>query len=221
MNYIYDITLNFNKNNLYEFYEWKDEDEVEFILKIPVFKVSYEDFISIKNNDIIVSKNFLNLILDKTEVYAPNSIKIIKYSCVLACEKSVVALEFDSDGKSYMKSNISVDEEEEILDYVSDIKYSIIDYKVTNKKNNKLNFCTREERETQKYLLNKIEKMLKNNEDSKLKYIFYEIYNEKTDDVDRIYSKLINITKNKDSKFIKLKNLIYLIENKKIVSNNS
>ena len=188
MNYIYDITLNFNKNNLYEFYEWKDEDEVEFILKIPVFKVSYEDFISIKNNDIIVSKNFLNLILDKTEVYAPNSIKIIKYSCIFACEKSVVALEFDSDGKSYMKSNISVDEEE---------------------------------RETQKYLLNKIEKMLKNNEDSKLKYIFYEIYNEKTDDVDRIYSKLVNITKNKDSKFIKLKDLIYLIENKKIVSNNS
>lgn len=221
MNYIYDITLNFNKNNLYEFYEWKDEDEVEFILKIPVFKVSYEDFISIKNNDIIVSKNFLNLILDKTEVYAPNSIKIIKYSCIFACEKSVVVLEFDSDGKSYMKSNISVDEEEEILDYVSDIKYSIIDYKVTNKKNKKLNFCTREERETQKYLLNKLEKMLKNNEDSKLKYIFYEIYNEKTDDVDRIYSKLINITKNKDSKFIKLKNLICLIENKKIVSNNS
>lgn len=37
MNYIYDITLNFNKNNLYEFYEWRDEDVPEFILKIPVF----------------------------------------------------------------------------------------------------------------------------------------------------------------------------------------
>ena len=48
MNYIYDITLNFNKNNLYEFYEWKEEDDAEFILKIPMFKVSTEDIVNIK-----------------------------------------------------------------------------------------------------------------------------------------------------------------------------
>ena len=33
----------------------------------------------------------------------------------------------------------------------------------------------------------------------------------------KVYSKLINITKNNDNKFIKLKNLIGLIENKKIM----
>ena len=48
MNYIYDITLNFNKNNLYEFYEWKEEDDAEFILKIPMFKVSTEENVNIK-----------------------------------------------------------------------------------------------------------------------------------------------------------------------------
>lgn len=221
MNYIYDVTLNFNKNNLYEFYEWKDEDDPEFILKIPVFKISYDDFINIKNSDIIVNKNFLNLILDKTEVYAPNSIKIIKYSCIFSCEKSAVAIEFDSDGKSYMKSNLSIDEEEEILDYICDVKYSILDYKIKNKKNIKIDFSTRNEREVQKYLLNVLNKMIKNKEYSKLKYIFYEIYNEKIDDIEKIYSKLVNITKNKDNKFIKLKDLIYLIENKKTVSNNT
>ena len=63
--------------------------------------------------------------------------------------------------------------------------------------------------------------MNKNNENSKLKYIFYEIYNEKSDDIEKVYSKLINITKNNDNKFIKLKNLIGLIEKKKIMSNNS
>ena len=36
MNYIYDITLNLNKNKLYEFYEWKEDDEPEIILKIPI-----------------------------------------------------------------------------------------------------------------------------------------------------------------------------------------
>lgn len=69
MNYIYDITLNFNKNNLYEFYEWKEEDDAEFILKIPMFKVNTEDIINIKYGDIIVNKNFLKQIEDKTEVH--------------------------------------------------------------------------------------------------------------------------------------------------------
>ena len=85
----------------------------------------------------------------------------------------------------------------------------------------KIDFSTRNEREVQKYLLNVLNKMIKNKEYSKLKYIFYEIYNEKIDDIEKIYSKLVNITKNKDNKFIKLKDLIYLIENKKTVSNNT
>ena len=111
MNYIYDITLNFNKNNLYEFYEWKEEDDAEFILKIPMFKVSTEDIVNIKYGDIIVNKNFLKQIEDKTEVYAPNAVNIIRYACIFSSEESSIAVEFDASGLSYMKSNISIDEE--------------------------------------------------------------------------------------------------------------
>ena len=50
MNYIYDITLNFNKSNLYEFYEWCEDDCPEFVLKIPAFKVDNETFKSLKND---------------------------------------------------------------------------------------------------------------------------------------------------------------------------
>ena len=63
--------------------------------------------------------------------------------------------------------------------------------------------------------------MKKNNENSKLKYIFYELYNEKIDDIEKIYNKLINITKNSDYKFIRLNEILNLMENKKIMSNNS
>ena len=35
MEYIYDIVLNFN-DCYYEFYEWKEDDDAEFILKIPI-----------------------------------------------------------------------------------------------------------------------------------------------------------------------------------------
>lgn len=219
MNYSYDITLNFNRN-LYEFYEWREEDNPEFILKIPTFKVGMEDFLNIKNNDIIVNKSFLNTILDKTEVYTPTSVNIIRYACIFLCNESVIAIEFDLDGNNHLKSSISIDEEDEILESMSYIKYTILDYKIKNKRNIKKEFITRDEKEVQKYLLKSIEQMKNNNEYLKLRYIFYEIYNEKLEDIDKIYSKLINITNNKDNKFIKLKDIIYLIDNKKIVSNN-
>ena len=221
MNYIYDITLNFNKNNLYEFYEWKEEDDAEFILKIPMFKVSTEDIVNIKYGDIIVNKNFLKQIEDKTEVYAPNAVNIIRYACIFSSEESSIAVEFDASGLSYMKSNLSIDEEDEVIECAKLIKYTILDYKLKSKKSINVVSSTRYEREMSKYLLKSLEKMKKNNENSKLKYIFYEIYNEKSDDIEKVYSKLINITKNNDNKFIKLKNLVGLIEKKKIMSNKS
>ena len=221
MNYIYDITLNLNKNNLYEFYEWRDEDNPEFILKIPMFKIDEEAFLNFKYNDIIVSKKFLESIENKTETYSPNCIGIIRYACVFISGESTLALEFDSDGNNYMKSNISIEEENEILEASSDIKYTIIDYKVRKKIKKNIKFITRNEVETEKYILRKIENMKQNNEISKLKYIFYEIYNEKTEDIDKIYNKLINIAKNSDYKFSKLNDILNLIDNKKIMSNKS
>lgn len=221
MNYIYDITLNFSRNNMYEFYEWKEEDDPEFILKIPLYKVDEETFYDLKNNDVIVSKKLLELIEDKTEIYTPTSINLIRYACVFTSENSAFALEFDSDGNNYMKSNLSIDEESEVIDSSKNIKYSIIDYKVKNKNKMKERFITRKEEEIEKYLVTKLDNMKKNNEQTKLKYIFYEIYNEKMDDIEKIYSKLINVAKNGDNKFYKLREILNLMENKKIMSNNS
>ena len=51
MNYIFDITLNFN-DELLNFYEWDDLDYKEFFLKIPIFKVEENtmfDFINSVN----------------------------------------------------------------------------------------------------------------------------------------------------------------------------
>lgn len=221
MNYIYDITLNFNRNNIYEFYEWREEDSPEFILKIPLFKIDKETFFDFKNNDVIVGKKFLETLEDKTEVYTPSSISIIRYACVFIYDSSSIAIEFDSEGNSYMKSNISIDEELEIIESSENIKYTIIDYKIKNKVKSKNKFVTRKEFEMADYLLSKLDNMIKNNEISKLKYIFYELYNEKLDDIDKIYSKLLNVINNSDSKFYKLQEIFLLIDNKKIMSNNT
>ena len=39
MNYIFDVCLNFNKE-LYNFYEWNNEDEILYILKIIIKIIS-------------------------------------------------------------------------------------------------------------------------------------------------------------------------------------
>ena len=221
MNYIYDITLNLNKNNLYEFYEWREDDVPEFILKIPIYKIDKNAFFDIKNNNIIVDKDFLITIFDKTEVYTEDAISLIRYAALFSDGNNVIGIEFDSSGNSYMKSNLSIDNESEVLEIIKDIKYTLLDYKVKNINNLQIKLLTRKEKEEEEYLLNRVNSMYKDNETEKLKYIFYELYNEKLDNLEKVYSKLINAVKNNESKVKRLLEIISLMENKKIVTNNS
>lgn len=221
MNYIYDITLNLNKNNLYEFYEWREDDVPEFILKIPIYKIDKNAFFDIKNNNIIVDKDFLITIFDKTEVYTEDAISLIRYAALFSDGNNVIGIEFDSSGNSYMKSNLSIDDESEVLEIIKDIKYTLLDYKVKNINNLQIKLLTRKEKEEEEYLLNSVNSMYKDNETEKLKYIFYELYNEKLDNLEKVYSKLINAVKNNESKVKRLLEIISLMENKKIVTNNS
>ena len=39
MNYAYDLTLNFNKKYI-DFYEWNKEDNLEYYVKVPIFKIT-------------------------------------------------------------------------------------------------------------------------------------------------------------------------------------
>ena len=167
MNYIYDITLNLNKNNLYEFYEWREDDVPEFILKIPIYKIDKNAFFDIKNNNIIVDKDFLITIFDKTEVYTEDAISLIRYAALFSDGNNVIGIEFDSSGNSYMKSNLSIDDESEVLEIIKDIKYTLLDYKVKNINNLQIKLLTRKEKEEEEYLLNRVNSMYKDNETEK------------------------------------------------------
>ncbi len=221
MNYIYDITLNLNKNKTYEFYEWTDEDYIEFILKIPVFRVDKDTFLAFKNSDVVIDKKILNQIEDKTETYSPNSIGIIRYACVFSCDEASLAVEFDSDGNSYMKSNISIEEENEILDVCKNLKYTMIEYKIKKYMKIKDKISTRKEEKIKIRVLSILKNIKYNNEKNKLRYMYYEVYGQKEDDIDKVYSKLINLVNIHGDKFSKLNEIINLMDNKKIMSNNS
>ena len=65
MTYIYDILLNFTDDErLLEFFEWEKEDTIEHIKKIPLIRVSTKQLETLINNQIIIEKNFLLLLVN-------------------------------------------------------------------------------------------------------------------------------------------------------------
>ena len=53
MNYIYDIVLNFNKL-YYDFYEWKESDNLLNFRKIPLFKIDDKDYNAYNYNGVTI-----------------------------------------------------------------------------------------------------------------------------------------------------------------------
>ena len=202
MNYIYDITLNFNEE-LYNFYEWNEEDNIEYYIKVPVFKVEDEVLHDFIKNKISVSKNFLNKICNKTEIYGKKN-KNSKYVAIFTSLDSSIAIEFNDNGDSYLKSYLSIEEETDLLEFSKLLKYSLVDYKVKEYRKSTFKRLTRQEFSMKNSLLDNLEKIYKNNEIYKLRYLFYELYNEKPSSDEKIYSKLINLIENNSEKLYKI-----------------
>jgi hypothetical protein len=76
MKYIYDILLNFNEE-LYDYYEWKETDYIEYIKKIPIVRLSKKDYKKFKDYKIAINKEILDKLYNTTEVYMDKTIKLI------------------------------------------------------------------------------------------------------------------------------------------------
>ena len=59
MDYIYDIVLNFN-DDYYEFYEWKQEDKIINIKKIPIYKIPTNKYLDITTISVEKIINCIN-----------------------------------------------------------------------------------------------------------------------------------------------------------------
>ena len=208
MNYIYDLTLNFNEE-LYNFYEWNNDDDINFYLKIPIFKVEDDIINDFINSTFIVNKDFLSKIYKKTECYGNE--KDSYYMAVFSTVEKALAVSFDKYGESIKKSYLSIDEEDDILEFTKLIKYTIIDYKI-KEKNKEHKFITRREKNMKIEALNSLEKMKNNGEYDKLKYIFYEVYNQRENNENKIISKLSSLIECNTEKLNKYKLIIDNLE---------
>lgn len=192
MNYIYDILLNFSSGELYEFFEWRGNDGFEHVRKIPLFKVSNQDFYTLRNHTVRVSNTFLETIKNKTEIFNNRFVKVFKYGCIFTNGMDAFAVKFKGNGLSFMKSNLLLDENEEVLDFSNRLREATLEYEVLDQERFDC-FTTRLEREKKHYLMKELKTLYETKNVDKLKYLYYEWYDKMTNDMDVIYQGLVEI----------------------------
>ena len=203
MKYIYDIILNFN-DKYYDFFEWNDKDNIEYIKKIPVFKVSNEVIRDLKIDKIQVDLEFLENIYNKTDIYTNIGINKVEYICLFCSNDSVIGVEFNSKGISMYKSDLLIDESLDIIDYCSNIKEIKLNYKIIDYE--KIKFITRKEENMINFIKRELKYINESKDIDKLKYLYYECFNKESKNLNII----VDLEKYMLENPIKLYNLLML-----------
>lgn len=182
MDYVYDIVLNF-QNEYYDFYEWKPTDKVINVKRVPIYKITNNDYLSIKNNEITIDKNTL-----------PKPSKIFLITSGL----EIMGILLDNSGKVIKKSSLIFEESDDILEDKEAIKHANIKYQIDHINKNK--YQSRVNKEKSKYINNYLHTLDKQKDEYLLKYLYYDIYNVEMDNIDEIYKNLQILSKKDTSK---------------------
>ena len=211
MNYAYDILLNFlDGPRIYEFFEWQKKDKIKNINRIPVFLVNEKSFTDIINNEVVIEKDFLNKIKNKTTVFSNAEDKIIKYAFLITNKERCYGIKLNEDGRIVGKSSMLIDEEEEVLVLSDNIIETKIIYEIKEYiKENKTH--TRTEENKIKFIIKELEKTCKENNEEKLNYIYNEILNDNKKENN--YENLINLIYNNKEVIKKLYFILKLSSN--------
>lgn len=204
MVYVYDIILNFN-DELIEFFEWNDNDDIKYVKRLPLFKVEDSLIYDILENNIIFSDEFINQIKNKT-IYYDN--KNNNYQAVMLSNQDI-AIAILLKNNSYKYSRLLLDEEYEVLNIVSKLGVTKIDYFIKSKriKNNNL---TREELKIKNILLNEINYLYNNNKLDKLNYYYYEYFKQVNNNKEEVYKELKDSLNTIDDNHLKILEIVKL-----------
>ncbi len=208
MNYIYDIVLNFNKE-LYEFFEWKDDDNLINIRKIPLIKINDDDFVSLLYNKIKIEKLVLDTFKKKFSLYSEEiNGNVI---CIVTNGQRAMGVMFDQLGNLIGRSAMLLDEEEEVLEESENLEETKLLYEInkTQQVNIKL---SRVEIEKKQY----IENFLNAIDDIKiLKYIYFDYFDREAEKEDIKKILLMELEKKWDNNLNRLYTLTQTLSNVK------
>ena len=188
MNYVYDIILNLSDSFFYDFYEWDVNDNIINLKKVPIIKVNKNTIYDFINYKIKIDKNFLSTINNKT-IFLKKDKNKYNYICILSDGKKSIGICFYKNGFVLYKSAMLLDEEDEVNKMVVNQKEININYKKYEYNSNKILRC---DIKRKKEIIKELNREYKNKEYDKLKYIYYEIYDKQSNDIESIYNTLIN-----------------------------
>ena len=209
MIYIYDILLNLRQmDEGLEFYEWKEDDLIEHIKKVPLFKVSKSLIEDLFTNKLQLDITILPKIRNKAICYFNGETKQIPYLVLLSDGRKCFAIELDNKGNTLYKSSLLLDEEEEVLEMTEELVEMPIGYKKTKIKNNK-DQLTRFEKDNQKFLLRELEKIKDNKEE--INYLYEEYFDNNLTSIDDKFNTLKDNVYIGSSNYIKELKSFFLI----------
>ena len=208
MTYIYDLVLNFN-NEFYEFYEWNKDDNLYHIKKINFIKVNVNTYNDILSKKIKFNDDLLLSIFNKCEYFENRGVKEIPYAVLITDSYRVIGLMLDLNGYIVKYSSLLLEEEEDVLDISNRLPITKLDYQIETDINNN-DLLTRFEKHVIKYIKKDLNICYKENNLSKLKFLYYEYFNKNCNDINKIYRTLIKELDNLNEKHYNLYNLIKL-----------
>lgn len=206
MIYIYDLTLNFN-DRLYDFYDWKETDNITHYRKIPLIKLSDKKYDKFLNNKVQVDEELLSLVRDKAQQYKGRMLKTVKYAFVLTNGFDAFAVMLDDGGTSVKKSELVIGEELEVIDLANNLTVKDVSFNIVCK-DNFVNKFTRDE----EVIINGVVSKINDHKDNLelLKYLYYE-WNNKIYVGKSCYDDLIkDITSQYSDKLNKLNEILNL-----------
>lgn len=206
MTYIYDILINLNSCDI-SFYEWRETDDIGYLKKGVLIKVSEYIYKKIISNNIVIGDKTLTMLKDKSCVMKNRKIETIPYMGVFTDGKDAIGISFSEKGKEIKRTRFIIQDELELLESSRKLKTIRIDYKSITNKETDLSFKTRKEKEIIDYILNSLEKIKTDNE--RIRYLYYEWFNKKGK-TNNLYSELITDIKKSYSE--EKKNFLELLD---------
>jgi hypothetical protein len=196
---------------IYDFYEWNENDGIEYFKKVPLIHVDKVTYNNIAIGNIMMDSLFLEKIHNNGEIYENKVIRRVEYVCVLTDGDSATAILLNSSGKIIMSSKMLLDEEEEAVEIGNTLKEVEINIDAKKGKNEVNNYLTRSESYKILLLHKEIDNLYENKNIIKLKYLYYECSNTIEDDLNILYEYLKRfLTEEWSSKHDNLYNLVRL-----------
>ncbi|MBQ6686949.1 MAG: hypothetical protein IJN03_00305 [Bacilli bacterium] len=184
MDYCHDILINMEEDNVFKFYEWENYDPIELIKKIPIFRVNSKTLHDFYLYDVLVSLTFLESLKDKTILKNNKLNKTLKYACLLCDCKNVLVVEFNDSGKIIGRSNLLLDDEANIIEFIYNYKESKMLYQKEDKI--KITNSLRQEEMIKKVIRLELKTVADKKNASKLKYLFNELFGYEENNINKI-----------------------------------